>query len=245
MTQSHKPFAIVCETDSGLSCHAALSQYHTRWVQALLTLPVVFHAFSNLHNLGLPCHCDITYTGIWDTCVGFTFFSCPKRVPEITVPSRAAPLAISQGLSLCKGSVHVCAGLCSRPQTGEMFCLHVCQQPTLRWESSQSLVHNLGSCFWLGLQIDLHKRPLWCTFVTTLSSYIYFCAKTSYFGWVSSQVYVISDKESDRRCMQVWQVAHNSRTAEYRQAGQQGHAPMHRAIWTSLKPRCLVASKSS
>lgn len=154
----------LCKKDSGLSCYAALSQYHTRGVQALLTLSVILHALSNLHNLWLPCNCNIAYTGIWDTCVGIPFFCFAKRMPEIVIPRSAAPAFLcSTGNKprtvTVRGSVHVCGGLCSRPQTGEMFCLHVCQQPTLRWESSQSLVHNLGSCFWLGLQIDLHKRP--------------------------------------------------------------------------------------
>ena len=138
MTQSHHPFAVVRETDSGSSRHAALSQYHTRWVQALLTLPVVFHVFSNLHNLGLPCHCNMAYTGIWATYVSLPFFfphvlsACLKLLsPKVLLRRFCVPLAMSQGLLLCQGSVHVCGSLCSRPQTGEMFCLHVCQQPTL------------------------------------------------------------------------------------------------------------------
>ena len=110
------------------------------------------HVIATLHTPASGTH-----------ALAFLFFSCPKRVPEITVPRNAAPafLCATGGKPRTVTVRGVCpyGGLCSRPQTGEVFCLHVCQQPTLRWESSQSLIHSLCSCVWLGLQIDLHKRP--------------------------------------------------------------------------------------
>lgn len=51
------------------------------------------------------------------------------------------------------------------PQAGEVLSMHAGQKAALCGEGSQCLVHHLGSHLWLGLQVDLDKRPaaLFCT----------------------------------------------------------------------------------